>query len=230
MVYRRLAALTSMFEIDLSWPVASKYVLRRSSRGRELALYPAVDATVTWRRPFDSNSSLYAEFAKLDGSGSSCQQFAERYGLLFASNYADGDADQFQIETLSFWRGHIRYIGRVIDFCELGKANPAEAFRQYRNEEFSLHGQLELALSIKSSKAPPSLDVRCTCLLAAMELQAIRSILAGRRSLQCIECSGWFEIGADARRSIAKFCSIRCKDSYHNRLKASKRLKQSKEK
>src|SRR6516165_5284325 len=215
-----------MFEIDLEWPVASQYVLRRRSPKREFARYPEKDATITWRRPLELNPSLYAQFASLDGSEQSCLQFAQRYGLLSVSNYADHERDPCQIETLTFWRGQIECIRRIVALCELGRANPAEAFRQFGKREFLLYGGLELSLSIKSPRAPPSIDVHCTFLLAAIELQAIQSIIAGRKSIQCIECSRWFEIGSGARRSLSKFCSMRCKDSYHNRLKASKRTKE----
>jgi hypothetical protein len=39
----------------------------------------------------------------------------------------------------------------------------------------------------------------------------------------CFECSRPFEIGRGARRLHSKFCSTRCKDNYHNRLKAQAR-------
>jgi len=217
-----------MFEIDLEWPVASGYEVRPVGE-RDFAIYPREGATVALRRPLESNPSLYAEFARLDGSEQSCLQFAQKYGLLGVDHYRDDlIVDLYKIHSLRYWRWAVAYIGRVIDFCQLGVSNPAEALRQFGKQEFRLQGELELFLSTKSSKSPPSIDMRCKQLLGAIELQAIRSIISGRRAMQCIECSTWFEIGGGARRSLAKFCSIRCKDSYHNRLKASTRVKQSK--
>jgi hypothetical protein len=218
-----------VFEIDLEWPVASQYVLRpvapAGSAKKELALYPADDATITYRRPLEREPTLYAKFARLDGSQQSCLNFAQKYGLLAVSRYPDY-FDLSQIETLSFWRAHIKSIRKIIALCELGHSNPAEAFRQFGKHEFPLYGDLELSLSIKSPRTPPSIDVRSTYLLAAIELQAIQSIIAGRKSVQCIECSKFYEIGGGARRSLSKFCSQRCKDTYHNRLKALKRSKE----
>jgi len=205
-----------MFEIDMQWPVASQYVLRpaRSPRG-DLAIYPARNATIIRRRPLEQNPTLYAEFAKLDGSKQSCLQFAQKYGLL--RSYEDPGG----LETLSIWRGQIGVVRDIMWRCELSRANPAEAFRQFGKKDKWV-SKMDLYLSMKSSKAPISLEVRAESLIDAIELQAIQSILGGRRSIQCIECSRWFEIGAGARRSQSKFCSTRCKDGYHNRQKASK--------
>jgi hypothetical protein len=218
-----LTGVGAVFNIDLEWEVASQYVLRPvGSLGNEdFALYPSNDATFTFRRPLEVNPSLYAEFAKLDGSERGCLEFAQRYGPLQAQRFPDLTIDTYQHETLSLWRAAIDDIKRMIAICELGMRKPAEAFRQFGGRDFHLHGGIELYLAIKSSSAPPSIEVRCNYLLAAMEFQAIRSIISGRRTSQCIECSTWFEIGSGARRSQAKFCSVRCKDSYHNRLKAA---------
>jgi hypothetical protein len=209
-----------MFEIDLEWPVASRHVLRpvRSPR-RDFAIYPAEDATIIRRRPLEQNPSLYAEFAKLNGSKRSCLQFAEKYGLLHVDPTHGGDPGR--LETLAMWRAHIGDVKDIIRRCELSRANPAEAFRQFGRKDKQVGG-VQLYLSMKSPMSPISLDVRGLSLIDAIELQAVQSILSGRRSIQCIECSTSFEIGAGARRSLAKFCSPRCKDSYHNRLKALK--------
>ena len=215
-----------IFGIDLEWPVASRYVLRpvagAGSTKSEFALYPAEGASIAYRRPLEGAPSLYAQFAKLDGSKRSCLNFAHQHGLLSVSRYPDGFYD---METLSIWRGHIESIRNIVAFCELGRSNPVEVFRRFKKHAFSLYG-VELFLSIKSPRTPPSIDVRPTFLLAAIELQAIQSLIAGHKVIQCIECSSWFEIGSGARRSLAKFCSRRCKDTYHNRLKAAKRTKE----
>jgi len=210
-----------MFEIDLEWPAASRYDLRpvRWPR-RDFAIYPAEDATIIRRRPLEQNPSLYAEFAKLDGSKQACLQFAQKYGLL---NIGPGHPlslfDPGNLETLSAWREQIQNVKDLISRCELSRTNPAEAFRQFGKKDKHIGG-VELYLSIKSSKSPASLDVRTLSLIRAIEVQAVQSVLSGRRAIQCIECSTWFEVGAGARRSLSKFCSLRCKDNYHNRLKA----------
>jgi hypothetical protein len=76
---------------------------------------------------------------------------------------------------------------------------------------------------LQGPRAPPFLSMRCNSLLGAIQVQAVQSILGGRKSVQCLECSTWFEVGAGARRSSAKFCSDQCKDRFHNRQKRGRR-------
>src|SRR5262249_45838442 len=169
----------------------------------EFAIYPEEGAQVAKCRPLEKNRSLYAEFAKLDGSPQSCLDFAKKYGLLSLSNY-DCPADAFEaLETLRHWRAFIEHIRSVIALCELGHSHPEEAFRNVGKQEFLLYASFDLSLSMKSQWTPPSINARCQSLLGAIELQAIQSIIAGRKAVQCIECSTWFEVGSGARRSQA---------------------------
>jgi hypothetical protein len=225
-------ALT-MFTIDLEWAVASKYVLRSAKHGpSDSAICPAADAVITRYRPLEQYPALYAEFAKLDGSKRRCLAFAHKYGLLHTNlMLPDGrGGDPRVLETLRIWKGNVKSVADLIERCELSRSQPRQAFRQFGNRDVKLWG-LELYVTNKSPNSPASIDMRASDLLAAIELQAITSIMQGHKSVQCIECSSWFEIGAGARRSQSKFCSVRCKDTYHNRLKAaSKARKRSKEK
>lgn len=222
-----------MFEIDLEWPIASRYVVQPAKPQKylwpgkrllrpDVAIYPAEDATITSHRPLDHNPALYAEFAKLNGSERACLQFAHKYGLPQADlrNRAHYPAS---LETLRVWKAQIKLVRDIINRCELSRSNPQEAFRRFGKKDMWLFGVVELYLSVKSRNSPATLDVRPRNLFAAIQLQAIAAILTGRKSVQCIECSTPFEIGRGARRSQAKFCSTRCKDSYHNRLKAQAR-------
>jgi hypothetical protein len=215
-----------MFEIDLEWSVASQYDLRPVGRGptHDLAIYPAKGAKIARYRPLEQYPVLYAEFAKLDGSEQTCLQFAHKYGLLFAdlTRPLGSGNDPGVFETLRNWKGSIKNVSEIIQRCELSRANPAEAFRQFGKRDKSLFG-VDLYLSMKGPHSPATLDIRGTALHSAIELQAITSILGGRRSVKCIECPTWFKIGGGARRSQSKFCSTRCKDSFHNRLKAQSR-------
>jgi hypothetical protein len=150
-------------------------------------------------------------------------KFAHKYGTLNADPRYPA-ADPGVLETLAVWKAQIERLRDIIRRCELSRDNPREAFRQFGKEDKQLFG-VELYLSTKGPNSPATIDVRGTSLFNAIELQAVQSILQGRRSHQCIECSRWFEIGVGARRSQAKYCSTRCKDSYHNRIKAQARRK-----
>ena len=216
-----------MFEIELEWPVASQYVLRPVRQPKDIAIYPADGASIVRHRPLEQNSSLYAEFAQLDGSKESCLKFAESYGLINVDlTYVDlTNPNPIKVrsidirESLTSWRAMIERIKDIIWRCQLSRTNPAEAYRQFGKKDKEV-GHVEIYLSMKGPISPLVLDVRPTSLIGAIELQAVRSILIGRNSIQCIECSRWFEVGGGARRSLSKFCSPRCKDTYHNRLKA----------
>jgi hypothetical protein len=213
-----------MFEIDLEWPVASQYVVGPAAVSvGGVAIYVAENATITLRRPLERNPSLYSEFASLDGSEQACLEFARKYGTLSADPRFPAN-DPGYAESLTFWKAYIERLNDIIRRCELSRENPREAFRQFGKEEKSI-SSVELYLSIKNPNSPATIDVRTTSLLDAMELQAVQSILQGRRSYQCFECTRWFEVGIGGRRSQSKFCSTRCKDSYHNRLKAEARRK-----
>jgi hypothetical protein len=215
-----------MFEIELEWPLASEYVTRparASELKNDVAIYVAENAKITLRRPLDQNPTLYLELGNLDGSEQACLKFARKYGTLNADPRYPA-VDPGYVETLAVWKGQIERLNGIIRRCELSRDNPREAFRRFGKEDKGLHG-VELYLSIKGANSPATIDVRCSSLFGALELQAIQSILQGRRSLQCIECPRWFEIGTGARRSQSKFCSKRCKDNFHNRLKAQARRK-----
>jgi hypothetical protein len=208
-----------MFEIDLEWPLASQYVVAPAAVSvGGVAIYVAENATITLRRPLDLNPSLYLEFADLDGSEQACLKFARKYGTLSADPRYPAN-DPSYAESLTAWKAYIERLKDIIRRCELSRDNPREAFQKFGKEDKWVSG-VDLYLSIKSPNSPATIDVRATSLLNGMELQAVQSILQGRRSHQCIECSRWFETGIGGRRSQSKFCSMRCKDSYHNRLKA----------
>jgi hypothetical protein len=211
-----------MFEIELEWPVASEYVLRPVRRPKGIAIFPAEGASIVRRRPLEKNPSLYAVFAQIDGSEESCLNFAQRYGLLHVNLITPGPFYPYNLERLDMWRAMIERVKDIISRCELSRDNPAEAYRQFEKKDMEV-GNLEIYLSMKSPISPITLDFRPTSLINAIELQAVHSILIGRNSIQCIECSTWFEVGGGARRSLSKFCSPRCKDTYHNRLKAKDR-------
>ena len=220
-----------MFAIELEWERASQYVVRavKVHSKRYVSIFPAEAATVLRHHPLEINASLYAEFAGLDGSEASCLGFAHKYGLLSAQpkRYPgwEDHGTLAVVESLEFWRAQIENVRKIIRRCELSRDNPAEAFRQLGKRDFEI-GSVEIYLSIKSPKSPLSVEVRASSLIHGIQLQAVQSILEGRRSFHCFECSRPFQVGIGARRSHSKFCSTRCKDSYHNRLKAQGRRTQ----
>jgi hypothetical protein len=218
-------------EISLEWPVASRYVVRDIElygdhpRSHRAAIRIAEDATIAVRRPLEEHASLYAEFANLNGSEKACLDFAHKYGTLFLPEDARTRVSRSSPDLESFvnWKQEIKKVRDIIKRCELSRSNPAEAFRQFGKRDKWLVG-VELVLSIKDSHSRAALETRVGTLIAGIQLQAVQSVLfEGRKSVQCIECNRPFLIGGGARRSQSKFCSTRCKDSFHNNLKAKAR-------
>jgi hypothetical protein len=210
-----------MFELDFEWPLATHYVFEKAPPEAERAIRIAEDAKIMMRRPLDENSSLYAEFANLSGTEKAFLDFAHKYGTLFKPLRVRVMAHESPVlESSRTWKNCIKGMRDIIQRCELSQTNPAEAFRWFGKKDKRLFG-VELSLSIKSANSPAALQVSTDTLISAMQLQAIQVILLeGRKSVQCIECSGPFQIGVGARRSHSKFCGRHCKDRYHNRLKA----------
>jgi hypothetical protein len=206
-----------MFAIDLDWQVASRYELRevvRSEGETEIAICPAQGATVTLQRPIEQSLGLYIELAGLDGSEQSCLEFAHKYGLLINSD----------AQGLSHWMMCVEDLRHTISICQLGSSNPRQAWKQFGNQEHDLAISFTPVIAMQGPLAPPLFLLRYTSLFDAIEFQAVQSILGGRMPMQCLECSTWFEIGGGGRRrSQAKFCSRRCKDRFHNRLKSFER-------
>jgi hypothetical protein len=223
--------LTFSPPISLEWPVASRYVVRETElRGdhpvsHRMAIRIAEDATIARRRPLEENASLYAEFANLDGSEKACLNFAQQYGTLFhpVDERTRIIGNTPDLESFVNWRSQIKRLKDIVKRCELSRSNPAEAFRQFGRRDKWLLG-VELVLSITNPHSPATLETHVGTLIAGMQLQAIQSILLeGRKQVRCVECSKPFLIGGGARRSQSKFCSMRCKDAFHNDRKAQAR-------
>jgi hypothetical protein len=218
-----------MLEIYLEWPVASRYVVRavhpRGDGPKHRAIRVAENATIAQRRPLQENASLYAEFANLDGSEKACLDFAHKYGTLYLPQLAGAQvfSNTPDLDSFTNWKREIKTINDIIRRCELSRSNPAEAFRQFGKRAEWLLG-VELVLSMTNPHSSATLETRVRTLIAGIQLQAVQSILfEGHDTVLCIECNRPFLIGGGARRSQSKFCSTRCKDSFHNHRKAEAR-------
>jgi hypothetical protein len=71
----------------------------------------------------------------------------------------------------------------------------------------------------------PTLSLRPQNLIDAMRIQLAQSIASGNLINVCPICGAWFEKGGrggSAKRSIARFCSDKCRNQFHNERRASK--------
>ena len=77
-----------------------------------------------------------------------------------------------------------------------------------------LLGERELSLALGVSR--PALVLQPQNLLDAMYLQLAKFVAGDGVLRTCKQCGEWFECGAtESRRSIALFCSERCKNRFH---------------
>jgi hypothetical protein len=173
---------------------------------------------------FDSKTPLYARFAKLDGSPESCLQCARAWGLL--RTRATPDA----VEPISDWQREIKKMRSTMSILATADEKPGGAVRtaNSRRTRFKLtsidvaliSGELDYR---DENSGRPILVLQPRTLLDAMHLQ-LGKFVASDGSLQvCKQCGEWFERGAsESRRSIAIFCSEKCKNRFHY-LERSKR-------
>jgi hypothetical protein len=170
------------------------------------------------RQPLEIHPSLYLDFAKLDGSAEfaeACRRFAQNWGLL--TQYAEPNAQ----EPLSLWR---REIKTMKDTIERLRRAFEEKIIPSRGDWIPTDLQLVLAFPGKPDGRPVPL-FRPRTLRDAMRVQLVQSIARGNAVNVCPVCGGWFERGGrggDVKRSIARFCSDRCRNAFHNKQRASK--------
>jgi hypothetical protein len=212
-----------MIDIDFDWPVASAYVLAASRRGRVIRQASA-DTERAW--PLRHKGKLYLEFANLgrDFSPEECLAFAARWGFLgFKGKGAEPiptppkkgaeeriDDWQLAIEFMDRWLRTLRgdYGGQLNQLLRSRGAAPGRVRTRISNIEVLLAEEPEgrRALVLR----PPSL-------LDAMKLQLAQSAGSGNDIKTCPRCGRWFEAGAEGKRSVARFCSDKCRNQFHRK-------------
>ena len=194
-----------MIDISFQWTrfhayeiakVGSRKVLRPAGRKPEKFLPLKIE----------TEKPLFIRFSKLDGSDESCLKFAQCWGSLWSEEAAD--------EFLDDWRSAIRDMQMKIAFLEDGekpkKPKSADAWKLT-----SLDVLLVPQASVEDGKRF-TMHLQPRNLLEAMLLQLAKSVSGGGSIRRCKQCDDWFEAGAsESRRSIAVFCSEKCKNRFH---------------
>src|SRR5262245_21436823 len=85
--------------IDFGWTRGYSYELTPRTRPKAIRQTSRRKEPI---RPLEIYSSIYADFAQLDGSPNACLTFASRWGLLRVPARDDAEED------LDFWRAEIR--------------------------------------------------------------------------------------------------------------------------
>jgi hypothetical protein len=164
------------------------------------------------RRPLEIHPSLYLEFAKLKSSDDYIT-FARNWGLL--KNYAELGAQ----EALSLWKREIETMKETVE--SLRRAIDEKVIRP----RGFLITTIDVFLVSGLPDGGPALSLQPQNLRDAMRIQLAQSIASGNLINVCPVCGQWFEKGGrggGAKRSIARFCSDKCRNQFHNERRASK--------
>jgi hypothetical protein len=188
-------------DIDFEWGVAHRYdyekakgAIRQTSHLRDL------------RRPLQTFSGLYLAFAELDGSPEACLNFARTWGLLRQSAKLDS------FERLEEWK---RGINEMRDWLNVAAYVEIGGIRARMTQV-----DVELVSSGPGAKRPMFMRLRPRTLFDAMIVQLAQSQAAGASLHTCSQCGRWFEVGASGKRTVAKFCSIPCRNRFHYEQRA----------
>jgi hypothetical protein len=198
-----------MIEIGLRWSKARAYEMA-NVKGAQLIRpvgerrYPVEPFKIVGNEP------LHVRFANLDGSEKSCVEFAKAYGLLKSRDEA---------ERLHEWKREIENVKMLASGLQLqvNEDTPGgiTLLGSSRKAPVELTSVAAIIVPGSSGKRP-KLSLEPKTLLDAMYLQ-LGLFLSTDGSLQsCKQCGKWFERGTTkARRSIAVFCSEKCKNRFH---------------
>ena len=195
-------------DIDFIWHCGRDYELGLSKRGQVIRQKGRLD-----RYSPSRIEKLPFRFAKLDGSPESCLDFAKRFGFL---ETIPGQGDE---ELVADWRHSIAYVRGWVELLA-GRLAVPDPQGQLRIAAFAGRSRITTVDVLISADAPGAqrMVLRPPNLLSAMLLQLAQSSAIAT----CEQCGMWFEVGADGKRTVAKFCSDKCR----NRFNYERRAKQ----
>ncbi len=160
-------------------------------------------------RPLESHSTLFMEFAHLDGTDEeSCLRFASKYGylgLIPGLGKADDPVGPLG-EPLSEWREQITNMRHAVGAWQ---AIP-DTFGSSREIPIT-----RLDVSLVPIDGRPTLRIRPRSLIGAILLQFAQAVSTNLDIRTCRHCGKLFETGGTGRTRKARFCSDRCRNDYH---------------
>lgn len=210
--------------IGLEWTRGADYECVPSPKEKSAQVIRQIGKRETPVRPFDS-PELYLVFSNLDGTAGACLSFARDVGLLTTR------AGDSAVERLDFWQREIKKMKSLISVLDAGTAQPGGIVRtansrMVRFKATSINAVLESRPKLNKQGRPifdphnpdnrPVLILEPQNLLEGMLLQLAQRVATEGSIYICKQCTKAFEAGVgEGRRSIAKFCSERCKNRYH---------------
>jgi hypothetical protein len=194
-------------DIDFDWTRALDYELADSKKGLVIRQKGRRSERI-W--PLKFQEGLYRVFEKLDGSPEACLGFARSWGLLESPAPLRSVAE----EHITDWRHSIQEIRGLMKTLNINNAPPGIRTRKSISS-------LEVMIAY-SANEKPAIVLRPQTLLEAMKLQLAQSVASGNAILTCQQCGTLFEVGAGARRTVSRFCSVTCKNRHHYKQRGRK--------
>jgi hypothetical protein len=184
---------------------------------RQVGQYPKRKDRVLQPLTIGGDKPLYARFANLDGSPESYVRFAKAYGFLSTAAQAGASED------LEVWQSEIKKLRQLMSLLNAEGEKPGGLVRsangsRVRLKLTSIDVSLLSAAPDEQFENPrrPTLVLQPADLLDAMHLQLAKFVASEGSLVLCKQCNEPFERGAsESRRSIAVFCSEKCKNRFH---------------
>jgi len=199
-------------EINLRWLRAGGY---EAANVRGVRVIRPVGNRCYWGEPCKAEGKvpLYVRFANLDDrSEEACLKFARMYGLLRSQS-------RNEAEPIEVWNKEIRDMRALMSLLQLqvneGAPGGITLLGSSRKASVTLTS-IEVVLEPGSAGERTKLTLKPATLRDAMYLQLGESLTTEGSLQSCRQCGNWFERGTtEARRSIAQFCSEKCKNRFH---------------
>jgi hypothetical protein len=196
-------------DIDFDWTRSFEYELAPSKKGPVIRQKGARTER-TW--PLKTHASLYLDFSRLDRTPEACLDFCRRWGFLrnkLAGKGAEEEVDEW-IHSISHVRNWIAVLNAGLD---QGGRKPKGVW--LRQQVASVDVLLET-----HPLGRQLLQLRPKTLMDAMLLQMAQAFASGAAIAACQQCGQWFEVGGEGKRSVAKFCSDKCRNRFNYEQRA----------
>jgi hypothetical protein len=210
--------------IGLEWTCGADYECVPLSTEKSAPVIRQIGRKEIPVRPLD-NPGLYLAFANLDRDAVACLTFAREFGLLRTEAH-DGAA-----ERLDLWQREIRKMKSLTSMLGAGDDTPGGVIRTANSRmvkfkatsiDVVLESRPKLDQRGRAIPDPhnpnnrPVLVLQPQNLLEGMFLQLAQRVATEGSIYICKQCAKAFEAGVgESRRSIAQFCTERCKNRYH---------------
>jgi hypothetical protein len=159
--------------------------------------------------PLEHVPDLYLQFAQLDGSEDACLAFARGFGLLTTPAKTGAE------ERIDDWQREIKRMESLTRMVGMVKtANARRVLLRVTTIDVALLSGESHGSTVEPA-VKPILVLQPKTLLDAMKLQLAQAQAGGATLHTCDQCGRLFEVGAGAKRSVAKFCSDKCRQRHH---------------